>query len=259
MEAQQREIADDLARDGFAIVRGVFDTGEVAALSCAADALLARLRGLPPGEHVVDGAVVVIAPTGGVARVVWAAAADPAIDTVSRDPRLLALATLALGGREFDQLIAQLHPKIGGDDVDFDWHQDAVHRRYGSDEWTDVGGNGSYLQCLVAIDACTPDNGPLLLVEGSHLQGPLPHRSDRTLDASVLAGRRPTPALLAPGDVAIFGPYVIHGSVPNTSAGSRRVLVSGFALPGANRRVYPGQGAGRRVVGPAAPVGRRSA
>ena len=247
MDASRAEIRDTLQRDGFAICRGVFAAAEIAALASATDALLARLRGLAPGEHTVDGALVVIAPSGGVARVVWAAAADPTIDRLSRDPRLLALASLALGGLAFDQLIAQLHPKIAGDEVDFYWHQDSVHRRYGSDEWTDVGGNGSYLQCLVAIDACTAENGPLLLVPGSHRHGPLPHLADRTLGVEALAGRAPQAALLAPGDVAIFGPYVIHGSEPNASGGARRVLVSGFALPGANRRVYPGQGAGRRV------------
>lgn len=248
MPQDAAQILAELDRDGFAIVRGVFSADEVAALSAATDALLARLRGLGPGEHDVDGAHVVISGQGSVARVVWAAAADPTLDAFSRDRRLLALASMALGGREFDQLISQLHPKLPGDEVDFDWHQDAVHRRFGTEAWTDVDGRGSYLQTLVAIDACTADNGPALFVPGSHRLGSLPHRDDRTLDPARFDEASAVPALLQPGDVAIFGPFAIHGSRPNDSTGPRRVLVSGFALPGANHRSYPGRGSGRRVV-----------
>lgn len=106
------------------------------------------------------------------------------------------------------------------------------------------------------VDGCRMDNGPLRLVPGSHLRGPLPHGDDRTQAHSQVGPGTPRPALLEPGDVAIFGPFVIHGSTPNRSADPRRVLVSGFALPGANHRRYPGHGAGRcvslRDVDPAA-------
>ncbi len=247
-----------MRRDGFAILRGLFQPSEVQVLGDAVDRLSAKLRGLPPGEHDVDGAVAVIAPGGSIARVVWVAAADPELDRCSRDRRLVGLAALVLGGHRFDQLIAQLHPKEPGDAVEFDWHQDAVHRRFGTAAWTDIDGRGSYLQTLLAIDACTLDNGPLCLVPGSHGRGALVHSAARTLPIEALRGVRPVPALLAAGDVAIFGPFVIHGSTPNQGDAPRRVLVSGFALPGANHRAYPGKGSGRRLdlgcLDPAAPA-----
>ena len=52
---------------------------------------------------------------------------------------------------------------------------------------------------------------------------------------------------LQPGDAVAFGPYVVHGSAPNEGAYARRTLLNGFALPGANRRVYPGCGVGEPV------------
>jgi ectoine hydroxylase-related dioxygenase (phytanoyl-CoA dioxygenase family) len=63
---------------------------------------------------------------------------------------------------------------------------------------------------------------------------------------------RAVEALLDPGDVVLFGPFVIHGSSPNTSDGPRRLFLQGYALPGANHRLYPGCGLGvaRRFDGP---------
>jgi ectoine hydroxylase-related dioxygenase (phytanoyl-CoA dioxygenase family) len=53
---------------------------------------------------------------------------------------------------------------------------------------------------------------------------------------------------LEPGSALIIGPYTIHGSGRNESNGPRRAFLNGFASPGANRRIYPGCGTGRRIV-----------
>jgi hypothetical protein len=45
-----------------------------------------------------------------------------------------------------------------------------------------------------------------------------------------------------------FGPYTAHASFENTSDRYRRILINGYAFPGANRRIYPGDGAGRRLT-----------
>ena len=51
----------------------------------------------------------------------------------------------------------------------------------------------------------------------------------------------------SPGDTLFFGPYTAHASFENRSDAYRRVFINGYAYPGANRRVYPGEGAGRRL------------
>ena len=51
----------------------------------------------------------------------------------------------------------------------------------------------------------------------------------------------------APGDTLFFGPYTAQASFENTSGAYRRVLINGYAYPGANSRVYPGSNAGRTV------------
>ncbi len=53
--------------------------------------------------------------------------------------------------------------------------------------------------------------------------------------------------LAKPGDTLFFGPYTAHASFENTSDSYRRILINGYACPGANHRVYPGDGAGRSM------------
>jgi hypothetical protein len=49
----------------------------------------------------------------------------------------------------------------------------------------------------------------------------------------------------------------VHGSTANHSALPRRVLINGYACPGANGRVYPGAGSGRRLPPAGAPAASR--
>ena len=65
------------------------------------------------------------------------------------------------------------------------------------------------------------------------------------LDA--LFDARARPVLMEQGSVLLLGPYTVHGSKPNRSRHARRVFINGYAYPGANRRIYPGEGAGRRL------------
>ena len=178
-------------------------------------------------------------------RIVWCGGAERALLDVGSDPRLLALASGLLGSAEMSQLINQAHFKLPGDGVAFPWHQDSTHRRYGTPEWKDVNGRGSYVQIIIALDDVTEENGPLEFIPGScrrgHLglkEGELPTDID---PATAVA------ATMRAGSLLVFGPYAIHRSLPNRSRVPRRVFINGYAYPGANARVYPGEGAGRTL------------
>ena len=146
-----------------------------------------------------------------------------------------------------DQLICQAHFKLPADGVGFGWHQDSDHRRYGTDVWTDVNGRGSFVQTLMAVDVMNEENGPLMVVPGSGRTGhQYLKQNPAPLDA--LFDGRAQPVLMEQGSVLLLGPYTVHGSKPNRSRQARRVFINGYASPGANRRVYPGEGAGRRVA-----------
>jgi ectoine hydroxylase-related dioxygenase (phytanoyl-CoA dioxygenase family) len=188
-----------------------------------------------------------------IERIVWCGGVEPVLAQLGQAPELLAVAAQLLGQAEMDQLINQAHIKRPGDGLCFAFHQDSYHRRYGTDQFSDLNGRGSFLQTLTAIDAMSPDNGGLWVVPESHRLGHI-HTPDGRLPDGAFDRSRAKPLYLEPGDVLLLGPFTIHGSEPNRSDRPRRLFINGFCSPGANRRVYPGCGTGLRVHAPDEPL-----
>lgn len=242
---------------GFVVVPDVWTAAEVTEMR-EAFARLAVDAAQLDGAVMHRGAQFVVDHDGGrcrIHRVVWCGAAEPSLSRYGADPRLLSLAAQVLGTRELDQLINQAHFKRPGDGVAFPWHQDSAHRRFGTELWDDVTGRGSFVEIVTALDDSDASNGGLSFLPGSNRLGHLaPAPGVRSLDASALdISTAVTPTLHA-GSCVLFGPYTVHGSGANESDRPRRLFLNGFAAAGANRRVYPGEGAGRRVVAPASSV-----
>lgn len=204
--------------------------------------------GLCDGAHFVLGKK---ADEQIIKRVVWAGGAEPYLLDIGADLRLLKIAAQLLGSSETEQLLSQAHFKRPGDGVTFGWHQDIQHRDKGNGTWQDINGRGSFVQTLIAMDDMTPESGPLKFIpksanwgnlgldeksydsdEASNVQLPFDPETAVTLEAKA-------------GDTIFFGPYTVHASFENTSDQYRRVFINGYAYPGANNRIYPGEGAGR--------------
>jgi ectoine hydroxylase-related dioxygenase (phytanoyl-CoA dioxygenase family) len=234
---------------GFFVRPHVFSRSEIAAMSEAFDRL-ERTASRFSETTLHRGTQFVVHRNGGepertcIDRIVWCGGAEPVLLDFGSDARLVGMAAQLLGSDEMSQLINQAHFKLPGDGVAFPWHQDSTHRRHGTPEWKDANGRGSYVQTVIALDDVTLDNGPLEFIPGSCRRGHLglPHGGQLPADldpASAVA------ATMRAGSVLVFGPYTIHRSLPNRSDVPRRVFLNGYAYPGANARVYPGEGAGR--------------
>jgi len=188
-----------------------------------------------------------------IKRVVWAGGCQPYLLRVGNDPRLTTPCAQLLQSATMDHLLNQAHFKRPGDGVVFDWHQDIQHRDKGNDTWTDVNGRGSFVQTLIVLDEMTPDSGPLMFVPGSSRWGRMNLNGNAYADSQLAVDQQPEWVADAvtiqaqPGDTLFFGPYTLHASFENTSPHYRRVLINGYASPGANRRVYPGSGKGLRI------------
>lgn len=212
----------------------------------AIDRLQERAVGLE-GKVMIDGSQFVV-NKGIIKRVVWAGAVEPILMAYSRDCRITEITADLLGSVTAHHLINQVHFKLPGNGVSFPWHQDSTHRRYGTPQWIDVNGKGSYVQTAITIDKSTPENGPLQFIPESCKLGHLglAYR-DKHIDLSRFDLREPQAILAEPGDVIVFHPFTIHGSDANESEKPRRLFINGFAYPGANKREYPGCGIGELI------------
>lgn len=189
-----------------------------------------------------------------IKRVVWAGSSQPYLLQIGADRRLTLPCSQLLRSAKLEQLLSQAHFKRPNDGVIFGWHQDIQHRDKGAGTWRDVNGSGSFVQTLILLDEMTPDSGPLQFIYGSSQWGRVDF-GDHDYDDPGYASRMPpqfrdldaTMITAAPGDALFFGPYTAHASFENTSQQYRRVLINGYAAPGANRRDYPGDGACRTI------------
>ncbi|MEM7502427.1 MAG: phytanoyl-CoA dioxygenase family protein [Pseudomonadota bacterium] len=251
-----REI-DDYFAIGWITKKALFSENEVARILECFDNLertAAALRGTGP----MDGSHFVLGEKAGqqiIKRVVWAGGCQPYLLEIGADPRLTLPASQLLGSAAMEQLLCQAHFKRPGDGVVFGWHQDIQHRDKGNGTWRDVNGSGSFVQTLIVLDPMTADGGPLKFIPGSSTWGPVDFGEHDYDDPSSTRTSPPqfdeseaVTVLAEPGDTLFFGPYTAHASFENTSPKYRRVLINGFAFPGANHREYPGDGAGRRLT-----------
>lgn len=189
-----------------------------------------------------------------IKRVVWAGGSQPYLLKIGADRRLTMPAAQLLSSDTMEQLLSQAHFKRPNDGVIFDWHQDIQHRDKGNNTWQDVNGSGSFVQSLIVVDAMTENSGPLMFMPGSCKWGRVDF-GDHDYDQVENRTRRPAQfrqsdsvtVLAEPGDTFFFGPYTAHASFENISTSYRRVLINGYAYPGANARCYPGDGAGRTL------------
>jgi ectoine hydroxylase-related dioxygenase (phytanoyl-CoA dioxygenase family) len=246
----------DFFNVGWICRRSLFRADEVARMRACFDDLEAIANRLTEtGMH--RGSYFVLGQRNGeqvIQRVVWAAGSQRYLLGIGNDARLTLPSAQLLRSDEMDHLLSQAHFKRPRDGVHFDWHQDIQHRDKGNGSWTDINGSGSFVQTLIVLDEMTPDNGPLLFIPGSAKWGRLDLGTDAPVDAYQamkrrLAFRKDAAVTIVgePGDVLFFGPYLVHASFENRSDRYRRILINGYACPGANRRVYPGNGAGRRL------------
>src|SRR3954447_4462622 len=216
----------DYGRDGFAIVRGVFNSAEVADLAAAFDRQYAA--GLAHHSDFRHGNLMVRVGSdpvlGKIVKMVqWPSYGDPALAALRTDMKLFELLAPLLGS-DIKQIINQLHWKPAGSMIsDFAFHQDARFRKPPSC-YRNLA--ESYVQTGIAIDPHGVESGALRVLPGSHRLGAVELGLDTVIGRGVpeealrRAGIDPdglVDVLLEPGDVAFWSPFLIHGSGRNLS------------------------------------------
>jgi len=225
-------------RDGYVVVRGVFGRADIAALAQAFDRQYAE--GLRLGRSWRHGNRcyrVADDPAAGriVPMVQWAAYSDPVLERYRTDARILAILAPLLG-RDLKQIINQCHWKAPGAAAgDFNYHQDVRFRRP-RDAFRELA--ASYIQTGIAVDAHVRLNGAMRVAPGSHRLGEIPvlgegavlgaGRGDAPLAAAGIDPSALVDLELAPGDVAFWHPFTVHGSGPNRGTDLRRFYLNSY-------------------------------
>lgn len=224
-------------RDGYAVIRGLFDAADIAELGEATDQLYAE--GVAHGRSFRHGNLfynIVRAADGApvVRMVQWPAYHQPVLDRLRLDRRIADALGPLIGG-DLKQIINQVHWKAPGALGDFAWHQDSKSRRPAS-AYRNLA--TSYVQTGLAIDPHGPQSGGLRFVPGSHARGDLGMGCERhSLGAALedvelervgLSPEDVVDLVLAPGDLALWSPYLVHASGRNRSDHKRRFYINGY-------------------------------
>src|SRR5438270_2518037 len=225
-------------RERYASVRALFDRAELKENSAALDRIYAE--GAAYGRCFRHGNLfynVAREREGSeplVRMVQWPSYHQPVLNGVRLDTRFVDLLE-PLIGRDLKQIINQVHWKAPGALGDFAWHQDSRFRRP-SEAYRNLA--TSYVQTGLAIDPHAPESGCMRIIPRSHLRGDL--RMDDTLKALGSAMTDTALAevglceaeainlLLEPGDLALWSPYLVHGSGKNRSSHKRRLYINGY-------------------------------
>ncbi len=222
---------------GYAIVRGVFSPDEIARIAAAVDTVHAE--GVAHGRSFRHGNLFYnVAPdaTGDplVRMVQWPSYHNAVLNAVRLDPRWVDLLAPLIGDN-LKQIINQLHWKAPGSMGDFAWHQDSRFRKPDA-AYRNLG--DSYIQTGLAIDPHTRASGAMRMIPNSHRSGPLDLDTstevlgnEMTDDALRGAGVDPADVIdleMEPGDIAMWSPYLVHGSGRNTADHQRRLYINGY-------------------------------
>ena len=142
---------------------------------------------------------------------------DPRLKALSEHAELSAVLERIMGEPPaLSQDMAMLKPpRIGREKP---WHQDMAYFDFPSDT-TIVG-------AWIALDEAVPKNGCMMVIPGSHHEGPMPHwtrRDWQICDSDVQLGRI-TAVPLPPGGCLLFHCLLHHGTPPTRSHRRRWAL-----------------------------------
>jgi phytanoyl-CoA hydroxylase len=220
-----REQAAFFWENGYLLVEDVVPAETVAEARAAIDELVAASRFVKASDDRYDLEDDHSAANPRVRRIKNPHTAHPVFDRLLRGDLLVDIVADLLGPDvRFQHTKLNIKPRGGGEAVE--WHQDWAFYPHTNDDILEVG---------VMLDDCTPENGPLLVIPGSH-RGPVHDHHHNgffvgAIDATAtdIGVERAVPLLGRAGSVTLHHVRTVHGSEPNNSDRDRRLLLYGYA------------------------------
>ena len=209
-------------RIGAIVVPDVLSQGEVHRLRAVTDQFVRRASAVTEHNEIYDLEDSHTPEAARVRRIKTPHLHHPEYGRLVRHPKIIeVLADLWGPDIRFDT--AKLNLKSAGFGAPVEWHQDWAFYPHTNDDLAAVG---------IMLDDCGPENGPMLVVPGSH-RGPVydHHGPDGRFcgafdpQACGLDVSAALPCLGKAGSITIHHVRAVHGSATNFSGRDRRFLL----------------------------------
>lgn len=217
-------------RDGFIIIKGLISPAKIQQIATEIDALHERMAEATPPEVGVSWEQQKEGRPKRIRQLMHSEKVSPGLNAVLRSNEVLDIME-ALIGPNIALFHSKLLMKAAHDGTVTPWHQDYAYWKRGTNRPVQVN-------CMLAIDPATHENGCIQFVPGTHKKGLQSHEIKQGLSFGVyLPGYfNPRPDAVAmtmePGDCVFFGSLVIHGSDGNRSGLDRRANTAAYTVIG---------------------------
>jgi len=225
----------DIARyreTGYLVVPDVLEPDMLARLHAALDGLVAGAAGLREHTDVYDLEPGHTPDAPKVRRIKLPHSHTPVFWELANYPRLVSILDKLLGPSGVRLQSSKINLKAPHYGSPVEWHQDWAFYPHTNDDLLAVG---------VMLDDATPENGPLLVVPGSH-KGPVwdHHAPEGYFCGAMDPARREVdfrsavPLTGRAGSMSFHHVRLVHGSAQNVSDRPRRLLLYEFAAADAS-------------------------
>jgi ectoine hydroxylase-related dioxygenase (phytanoyl-CoA dioxygenase family) len=210
-------------KDGYLLLEDVLSAEELATLRRVTDELVAASHAVTEHDHVYDLEPTHTPQEPRVRRIKEPHKVHPVYRQIAFSDRIAEILSPLIGttsGIRFQT--GKLNMKSAGFGAAVEWHQDWAFYPHTNDDLLAIG---------LYLDDCGPDNGPLMVIPGSHRWPICDHHVDGVFcgaidpKASGIDFSKAVTLTGKAGSMTIHHVRAIHGSALNTSARPRRLLL----------------------------------
>jgi len=210
---------DQYRDQGYFVVPDLLGSSEIQRFRDVTDALFERSRTVTQSDDVFDLEPDHTSTQPRIRRIKAPHRVDPVFNDFMRHPKLLTVLTAILGPDVRHQYV-KLNSKAADGGAPLEWHQDWAFYPHTNDSVLAVG---------LMIDDVGMDNGPTLIIPGSHRpRRVLNHHRDGVFVGAIdpncgeIDFDQAVAVTGSAGTIYVFDAFIVHGAARNTSPRIRR-------------------------------------
>lgn len=217
-----REQVQTYRRDGYLVIENVLSPTELGTLRQVIHDLVEDSRAVTTHDKVYDLEPTHTAEEPRVRRIKEPHNVHAAFRDVAFSPKIAAILGALLGPSGVRYQTGKLNMKSAGYGAAVEWHQDWAFYPHTNDDLLAIG---------LYLDDCGPENGPLMVIPGSHTWPIADHHADGLFCGAIdpkAADIDFSKAVMLTGpagSMTIHHVRMVHGSALNTSNRPRRLLL----------------------------------